>query len=66
MGKCETCKYFKVLKFHKAIDANEGDQEGGMCELLKDALCMTNSILWSVEALHVQKSFGCTLHRDNT
>jgi len=66
MGKCETCKYFKVLNFHKSIDSSGCEQEGGMCQLLKDALYMTNSVLWSVDAIHVQKSFGCTLHRENT
>lgn len=59
MGRCRDCKHFERLKWHKLVDANESEQRGGNCKVIKEILGMTNSNIWACDYLHVQESFGC-------
>jgi len=62
-NKCKTCIHFTRSKWHETIDSDETYQLGGYCSMLKEILMMNNSKLWSMDALYVQESFGCVLHK---
>ena len=61
---CKHCIHFQRGKWDKSIDSDESEQLGGHCKVLLEVLSITNSNLWSMEKLHVQESFGCSLFKE--
>jgi hypothetical protein len=60
--RCGSCKFFKRWEWHEAYGG--GKQGGGSCQHLLSVLQLTNAKMWAIADLHVQESFGCSLHRE--